>query len=248
MISLVPSLTETLIDCGVEVVGRTRFCIHPKKKVANIPIVGGTKEVNWEGCSELKPDLVVFDKEENTKEMADVCPFPFHATHITSVQNISAEIDKLASLVFSAELKNLGEDWKLLSDAPDLRFRGWNIIPTASKEIGDKSGEFKKVEYMIWRNPWMAVGSQTFIGSVLRKIGFSEFLRVSDTKYPILDSIQIPDPSTFYLFSSEPFPFARYMGELEELGFNGALVDGEFFSWFGRRSYLMLSEFVERNS
>ena len=94
----------------------------------------------------------------------------------------------------------------------------------------------------------MAVGPQTFIGSVLRKIGFSEFLRVSDKKYPILDPIQIPDPSTLYLFSSEPFPFERYMGELEELGFNGALVDGEFFSWFGRRSYLMLSEFVKKNS
>ena len=61
---MVPSLTETLIDCGVEVVGRTRFCIHPLDKIRTIPVVGGTKEVNWGRCAKLNPNLVVFDKEE----------------------------------------------------------------------------------------------------------------------------------------------------------------------------------------
>ena len=70
VVSLVPSLTETLLECGVEVVGRTRFCIHPADKVADIPAVGGTKEVNWQRCLALEPDLVVMDKEENTLEMA----------------------------------------------------------------------------------------------------------------------------------------------------------------------------------
>ena len=102
---MVPSLTETLIDCGVEVVGRTRFCIHPLDKIRTIPVVGGTKEVNWEKCAEFNPNLVVFDKEENNKEMADSCPFPFHATHVSSIQNICSELETLSSKVFSSRLK-----------------------------------------------------------------------------------------------------------------------------------------------
>ena len=243
---MVPSLTETLIDCGVEVVGRTRFCIHPLDKIRTIPVVGGTKEVNWGRCAKLNPDLVVFDKEENNKEMADSCPYPFHATHITSIQNISSELEILSSRVFSTRLKSLANKWKLLSDIPDLQFRGWNEIPTVSKRIGTNLGNFEKAEYMIWRDPWMTVGSQTFIGSVLKKIGFSEYLQSSDSKYPTLNSLRIPDPSTFYLFSSEPFPFERCIDELEDLGFNGALVDGEFFSWFGSRSYRMLSALMKK--
>jgi hypothetical protein len=243
---LVPSLTETLIECGVEVIGRTRFCVHPLDKVRTIPVVGGTKEINWGKCSELNPSLVVVDKEENKKEMADSCPFPFHATHITSIQNISSELEILSSLVFSTRLKSLANKWKLLADGPDLRFGGWNEIPTLSKRIGTNIENFEKAEYMIWRDPWMTAGSQTFIGSVLKKIGLSEYLPTSDSKYPTLNPRQTPNPSTFYLFSSEPFPFERYMDDLERIGFNGALVDGEFFSWFGSRSYRMLSDLIKK--
>ena len=125
-------------------------------------------------------------------------------------------------------------------------YRIWNEIPTVSKRIGTNLGNFEKAEYMIWRDPWMTAGSQTFIGSVLKKIGFSEYLQSSDSKYPTLNSLRIPDPSTFYLFSSEPFPFERCIDELEDLGFNGALVDGEFFSWFGSRSYRMLSDLMKK--
>ena len=92
----------------------------------------------------------------------------------------------------------------------------------------------------------MTASSQTFIGSVLKKIGLSEYLQASDSKYPTLNPGRTPDPSTFYLFSSEPFPFERYMGDLERIGFNGGLVDGEFFSWFGSRSYRMLSDLIKK--
>lgn len=245
---MVPSLTETLIECGVEVIGRTRFCIHPKKRIGSIPVVGGTKEIRWERCAKLKPDLVVFDKEENNKEMADSCPFPFHATHISSLQNVCSELEILSSLVVSSGLKSLANKWKILADVPDLQFRGWNEIPTLSNRIGTNRGNFEKVEYMIWRDPWMTASSQTFIGSVLKKVGLSEYLQASDAKYPTLNPSQTPDASTFYLFSSEPFPFERYMSDLERIGFNGGLVDGEFFSWFGSRSYRMLSELIKKTS
>ena len=76
----------------------------------------------------------------------------------------------------------------------------------------------------------MTASSQTFIGSVLKKVGLSEYLRASDAKYPTLNPSQTPDASTFYLFSSEPFPFSfeRYMGDLERIGFNGGLLTESF--------------------
>ncbi|MDP6374701.1 MAG: helical backbone metal receptor [Pseudomonadales bacterium] len=71
VVSLVPSLTETLPACGVEVVGRTRYCVHPAGFVSDIAVVGGTKGVNWQKVADLAPDLVVMDKEENTRENDD---------------------------------------------------------------------------------------------------------------------------------------------------------------------------------
>src|SRR5437868_6660844 len=92
VVSFVPSWTETLLSSGVEVVGRTRFCIHPHEKVAAIPVVGGTKDWNLEKLRALKPDLLLLDQEENPKFMAEQSEFPFHATHIESVQSVAGAL------------------------------------------------------------------------------------------------------------------------------------------------------------
>lgn len=248
VISLVPSLTETLIDCGVDVVGRTRFCIHPEHTVEDIAVVGGTKDVNWTLCQALEPDLVVLDREENTLPMAESCPYPWHATHITSVNTVGAEFEKLAGVVKSDTLAQLGTDWQTLASMPDLDFRGWQSIPAVLDQVGNKTSGFKRIEYMIWRKPWMAVGPQTFIASVLKKTGFGPYLTEHSKPYPELEASTLPDPDTFYLFSSEPFPFGRHVDALTEAGFNGVLVDGEFYSWFGSRSYRLLKYFMETNT
>jgi len=245
VISLVPSLTETLIDCGVNVVGRTRFCIHPDEAVTSIPVVGGTKDVNWALCEPLRPDLVVMDKEENTLPMAESCPFKLHATHITSVDAIGDEIIGLSRVLESQWLRALGSEWQELARAPDLVFRGFDQIPAILWPIGSAKSRFKRIEYMIWRNPWMAVGQQTFIGSVLKKVGLAEFLPDYEKPYPELDATTLPDPDTYYLFSSEPYPFGRHVDALSQAGFNGALVDGEFYSWFGSRSFRLLRQYME---
>jgi hypothetical protein len=99
---------------------------------------------------------------------------------------------------------------------------------------------------MIWQDPWMTISRSTFIGSVLIKTGLGQLLPDYSKPYPELTSIGLPEADTCYLFSSEPFPFARHIEGLESKGFNGALVDGEFFSWFGIRSYRMLRNYVEK--
>ena len=70
IISLVPSQTELLFDLGLdsEVVGITKFCIYPDKWFRNKKRVGGTKTISIEAVRKLNPDLIVGNKEENTKE------------------------------------------------------------------------------------------------------------------------------------------------------------------------------------
>ena len=79
---------------------------------------------------------------------------------------------------------------------------------------------------------------------MLRKIGLSQYINHHTAAYLELTG-DLPEEGTFYLFSTEPYPFARYTDELAASGFNGALVDGEFFSWFGIRSYQMLQRYLE---
>ena len=242
VISLVPSLTETLIDCGVEVVGRTRFCIHPQPGVASIPVVGGTKEANWNRCVALKPDLILMDREENTLEMSQSCPFPWIATHITSAAVVGRELDKVAESIGNQGITDLARAWAALVARPDLVCQHWQSIPGLLGKVGDPVLEGARLEYMIWRDPWMAVSRNTFIGSILSKVGIGGQLAEHSTAYPTLDDQHLPRADTFYLFSSEPFPFQRYANDLTQRGFNGAIVDGEYYSWFGTRSYRRLKQ------
>ncbi len=88
VVSLIPSWTETLLEAGVNVVGRTRFCVYPADKVRNIPAVAGTKNWDFAAIKALKPDLLLLDKEENPKWMAEQTEIPVFSTHITSIQSM----------------------------------------------------------------------------------------------------------------------------------------------------------------
>ncbi|MEM7360367.1 MAG: helical backbone metal receptor [Pseudomonadota bacterium] len=242
VICLVPSLTETLLECGVNVVGRTRFCIHPASRVAEITRVGGTKGVDWERCATLSPDIVIFDREENIKAMAEACPWDWHATHITSVDNIGSELLKLAQVLENTALAELGAKWNSLASLPDNLPVKVAEIPGLIDTVGDTSRNYQHLEYVIWRDPWMVVGPDTFIQSMLGKLGMRSMLVNHDKSYPELEPQAMQRDDTFYLFSSEPFPFARHKQALIDAGFNGAIVDGEGYSWFGIRSFNFLHQ------
>ncbi len=238
VICLVPSITETLIECGVEVVGRTRFCVHPVEQVKTIEKVGGTKDINWERCKALKPDLVIFDREENLKEMADSCPFPWVAAHITSVNNISAELIKLSETLVNTALHDVAMRWRAVAqtqqqDTPINKIPGmlewWRKPKTQSSLV-----------YLIWRDPWMAIGEDTFIQSMLDQVGLQQARMEVGSKYPQVNLEDYDPAKTTLLFSSEPFPFARQKEELIDLGYSCGLIDGELYSWYGVRSLKFL--------
>ena len=249
VLCLVPSITETLVACQVNVVGRTRFCIHPAQKVEQIAAVAGTKDINWQKIEKLQPDIVIFDKEENTLAMAESCPYPYIALHILGVDNVGQELLKLAEKLDNTALTQVAKRWQNVASLPAKTHHSIDdfvsTIPAViSKLAGQsqfiKTSSIKQIDYMIWKNPWMAIGPNTFIWSMLEKLGFSDYLIKRVDKYPNLgDDIQA-DPNTFYLFSSEPFPFERYKNELAEKGFYGAVIDGESYSWYGIRSLVFL--------
>ncbi len=236
VICAVPSLTETLIEAGVSVVGRTRFCIHPSSKVKSIPVVGGTKDIDWEKVENLKADVLVLDKEENPKSFADDSPISFLPVHIQNIQTCTEGLRLLAENLNSTELEKFAERFASVKPMKvELdRYVEWIHKPSKSPGL---------LEYIIWKDPIMAVSQNTFIGDVLRYLG--QEITLHENKYPKLPDVL--DSHTTYLFSSEPFPFAKHKSWIREQNVNAGLVDGESFSWFGIRSLRFLEAHLKIN-
>jgi iron complex transport system substrate-binding protein len=241
VVSLVPSWTETLLFAGVDVVGRTRFCIHPEDLVKKIPIVGGTKNWTWEKIVEINPDLVLLDKEENPKFMSEQDTFKWHASHVQNISDMPDQIDQLSNLLSNPQLSELSQRWKTVLSAPKKTIQDFTQLP-GILEWGIKPTQpIKQVLYLIWKDPWMAVSCDTFIGSVLDLFGL-ELPQFAD-KYPKINLDDFNPKETLILFSSEPYPFLKKKDEMGYLTFPYAFVDGESFSWFGLRAL----EFIEKS-
>lgn len=239
VVSMVPSWTETLLRAGVEVVGRTRFCIHPPKMITNIPIVGGTKDVSWDLVADLKPDLVLLDQEENPLEMAEQCPVPYLATHVSSVETLQKELVRLGEYFESPLLMEWAVDALDVLEVPPA---AWNNqkIPGFLEWVKPPSQDYKNVAYLIWKKPWMTVSRETYIGSVLQKLGANVIELPEGEKYPVVEMEELKD--SLLLFSSEPYPFQKKIADLKALNLEGAIVNGESYSWFGIRSLEFLRE------
>jgi ABC-type Fe3+-hydroxamate transport system substrate-binding protein len=226
IISLVPSQTELLYSLGLEseVVGITKFCVHPKHWKSAKTIVGGTKEFRFDVIDALQPDLIIGNKEENYEEGIVQLreKYPVWMSDIVSFE------DSLSMIEHVGELTNKIEAAKKLKESIVSQF---SALQTLQSE---------KVLYLIWRKPWMAAAKNTFIDSMLGKMGLQNALTTS--RYPELidDEIRELNPSLVFL-SSEPYPFKqKHVEELQEI-FPTAkilLVDGELFSWYGSRMLL----------
>lgn len=221
IISLVPSQTEFLLDIGAPVVGRTKFCIHPADKVKDIPIVGGTKNFRFDVIRNLKPDLIIGNKEENYEE---------------GIEELTQDFPVWMSDIYTME--DAFQMMTTIGHLCDLEARADEIIREcreATESVkGSKSG---KVIYLIWSKPWMAAGKNTFIDHMLTHLGYENL--VTEERYPELTTEQITElnPDKI-LFSSEPFPFKEeHLTEAKSQwpSAKGQLVDGELYSWYGSR-------------
>lgn len=221
VISLVPSITEALFDFGLtetDVVGRTKFCIHPENLVKNVSIIGGTKNLNLDKIKALKPDLIIANKEENVKEQVEELQKEFKVW----VTNISTIEDNYYLL------KNLGNILGKEETAQKYNLKIYEILE------GFQDLARRKCAYIIWKNPYMTIGSDTFIHEVLNQIGFENIFK-NEKRYPEI-SVENLKYADYIFLSSEPFPFQqKHIDELQLHLPNSKimLVDGEAFSWYG---------------
>ncbi|MFP8489682.1 helical backbone metal receptor [Gracilimonas sp. Q87] len=224
IISLVPSLTELLIDMGLEkqLIGRTRFCIHPENIVQAIEIIGGTKNPNVDKIIGLKPDLIISNKEENREE--DVRALESQAeimvTNVSTIEDSLVEISRIGSRTGRSELarKITTQISSILNHRPKPR-----RVNTA---------------YFIWKDPWMSVGHDTYINDVMDKYGLTNVFS-DQARYPTTDLQELSALSPeLILLSSEPYPFKeKHIKEIKEHCPDSIieLVNGEWFSWYGSR-------------
>lgn len=227
IISLVPSQTELLYHLGLhkEVVGITKFCVHPQEWYRSKTRIGGTKNINLNIITNLKPDLIIANKEENVKEQVEELAekFPVWVTDVNNLDNALEMIEDFGTLT--------GKD----SAATFLKAH----IATGFKNLKSNQPPLKfRVCYLIWKDPYLTVGGDTFIHAMLEQAGveniFADQKRYPEVTIEMLQSINCD----VLLLSSEPYPFAQKHIELlqPQLPYTKIiLVDGELFSWYGSR-------------
>ncbi len=227
IVSLVPSQTELLADLELEeeVVGITKFCIHPQKWFRNKTRVGGTKNVKLDVLLHLVPDLVIANKEENTAEdiqaIAEHCP-----VWVSQIEDLDSALDMIGTI---GQLTTRHDASKALMQSIRTGFEKLHNV-TAPKQA-------LRVVYLIWKDPIMAAGTDTFIHEMLKRAGFEN--AVTDLRYPTLSNEELEAlDADFVLLSSEPFPFkGKHVEQLKNTFPNQRFVevDGELFSWYGSR-------------
>ena len=242
IVCLVPSLTETLCDLGLEekIVGITKFCVHPFHLKSTKKIIGGTKKVHYEKIRLLAPDFIIANKEENTEEMVvelrKICPV--WVTDIVTVEDVVQTITDFGKL-FNCRME--ARKW---TDKITFGFENFKRFSSSLK--------IKKTVYFIWKNPYMVAGTGTFIDELLQLNKFENCYKNLD-RYPEIDLEQLEkehDPEVI-LLSSEPYPFSD--ADAFEIGRNThhaktIFVDGEMFSWYGTRLHQSFDYFRKVHS
>lgn len=236
IISLVPSQTELLhyLNLENEVVGITKFCVHPKEWFKTKTRVGGTKQYHFDRIEALEPNLIIANKEENDKEqilqLAQKYP-----VWISDVKNL-ADADQM--------IRSIGKITNTSDRANDLAEKIQQGFSILKSQIAARPP--LRVLYLIWQKPYMTIGGDTFINNMIESAGWINCY-ADQTRYPIVteEALKALNPDLI-LLSSEPFPFKeKHIKQISHLCPTAVirLVDGEYFSWYGSR-LLQTSEYL----
>lgn len=225
IISLVPSQTELLADLGLhdEVIGITKFCIHPTDWFRTKRRIGGTKLLNMELIRQLRPDLIIANKEENLKEQVEELAgdFPVWVSDVHTLEGAYEMILQIGHITGKTLTSS-----KLIEQ---IKAGFARLTPPVHKP---------KTAYLIWKAPYMTAGGDTFIHEMMDIAGYENTF-AQQTRYPVVTIVDLQTSQCEYLFlSSEPYPFSqKHIDELQPHLPNTKiiLVDGEMFSWYGSR-------------
>lgn len=229
IVSLVPSQTELLYDLGLgeRVVGITKFCVHPEEWFRSKIRVGGTKTVNIEKVLSLQPDLVIANKEENIKEQIDALSAKI-PVWISDVNNLEDACDMI---ILIGEITGTASKAVLLVESIQEEFEK---LQTARQQLTNEL----RCAYLIWKDPYMTVGNDTFIHDLLSRCGLQNVF-ANRERYPSVTLTELKEQQCqLVLLSSEPYPFKeKHIAEIQEAlpSAKVLLVDGEMFSWYGSR-------------
>jgi ABC-type Fe3+-hydroxamate transport system substrate-binding protein len=210
------------VDLGLkeQIVGVTKFCVHPQHLRKAKSIVGGTKNYRFELIDSLKPDLIIGNKEENDRE----------------------GIERLAQKypVWMSDIYNLNDSLRMISELGILtgtKTKADELVQKIQASFSDPILFKGTCIYLIWEKPYLATGRRTFIDSMLSLAGFENL--ILEERYPEISTEKLvmlsPD---FLLLSSEPFPFKeKHFSSFRKLlpKTQIRIVDGEMFSWYGSR-------------
>jgi len=239
VVSLVPSQTELLCDLALEneVVGITRYCVHPYHLKSTKTIVGGTKKIDVERIKSLKPDFILCNKEEN-------------------MYNFLPKLESIAPIYFS-DVNTIEDSISLIKDLGKIlnrRTESNNLIEKLNFKLNDfksfiENQPVRKVAYFIWGKPYMVAANDTFINEML-KLNKFENIYAFMSRYPKveIDAIRYNGDPDVIILSSEPFPFKDHHAfEIGSYTNRAATVfaDGEMFSWFGSRMLKSFDYFKE---
>ncbi len=224
IISLVPSLTELLFDLGLEneIVGITKFCIHPEKIFRTKMRIGGTKKINHSIIKKLNPDLIIANKEENVE---------------SDIRQLESDFP-----VWVSDIKTLDDAYEMIEKIGEVTYRKQEAAKICNEIkqqfLGLSKMNHIKTLYLVWKDPYIAAGSDSFINDMMNRCGMANVL-AHQTRYPQLTDSEIKglDPS-LVLLSSEPYPFKeKHIEDLLKIIPEATIitVDGECFSWYGSR-------------
>ncbi len=242
IVSLVPSVTELLLDLGLGpyMVGRTGFCIHPASAVAHIAKVGGTKDVHLPKLRALAPTHVLVNVDENRWDTVQALrEFVPHVivTHPIQPQDNLALIDQIL-LAFAPEfiaMNSIGVRAEALKHQIHAGLQRLQARPYTSQSV----------LYLIWRDPWMTVARDTYISQMLSLIAWQTWPdqlggETGAGRYPRVDLADSALRTVQrVLLSSEPYSFKpEHVQEVQRLLPQAQVqtVDGELLSWYGSRS------------
>lgn len=242
IISLVPSQTELLFTLGLEeeVVGITKFCIHPDQWFRHKTRIGGTKDIRPDIIHSLQPDLVIANKEENDRTQVEELSARV-PVWISDVANLSDALQMMRSI---GELTGKLQPAETLAAEIARRFAALEIrvagleAGTSPQATAPVCGLSLRTAYFIWSKPYLVAGGDTFIQDMLHRAGFTNIFQ-DQTRYPSITLESLAETACdLVLLSSEPYPFKqKHIAEIKKVLPHALirLVDGEVFSWYGSR-------------
>ncbi len=240
IVSLVPSQTELLYDLGLdeEVVGITKFCVHPASWFRIKTRVGGTKAINRELIASLRPDLIIANKEENNKEQVESLS-TIAPVFISDIHTLEDAVEMISLVgIITGKQEAAGHIIQTINN---------NFTRLANHRL-QTTGHQPRTAYLIWRHPYMTAGSDTFIHEILSMCGLHNVFE-NESRYPAITTQELIARNTaLVLLSSEPYPFKqKHVEELQKELPHATilLVDGEMFSWYGSRLQYVVDYFIK---